>query len=68
MTRGNVRELAIHLIYAREFTGEEPAQLVADRLNKEYYAQLAGENTIFVAVKNKEMVPTVMSRFRSMMK
>ena len=47
MTRGNVRELAIHLIYAREFTGEEPAQLVADRLNKEYYVQLAGENQVY---------------------
>ena len=47
MTRGNVRELAVHLIYAREFTGEEPAQLVADRLNKEYYAQLASENQVY---------------------
>ena len=47
MTRGNVRELAVHLIYAREFTGEEPAQFVADRLNKDYYAQLAGENQVY---------------------
>ena len=47
MTRGNVRELAVHLIYAREFTGEEPARLVADRLNKEYYAQLASENQVY---------------------
>ncbi len=29
---------------------------------------LAGENTIFVAVKSKDMVPTVMARFRAMMK
>ena len=29
---------------------------------------LAGENTIFVAVRSRDMVPTVMNRFRSMMK
>jgi len=38
MTRGNARELAIHLIYGREFTGEEPADVVAIRLDKEYYS------------------------------
>ena len=37
MTRADARELAVHLIYAREFTGEEPEQVVATRLNKEYY-------------------------------
>ncbi len=36
MTRGNARELAVHLIYGRNFTGEEPESLVAIRLNKEY--------------------------------
>ena len=40
MTRGNARELAVHLIYAREFTGDEPQKVVADRLEKEYYANL----------------------------
>ena len=47
MTRGNARELAVHLIYAREFTGEEPAQVVATRLEKEYYAKLAEENQVY---------------------
>ena len=36
MMRGNARELAVHLIYAREFTGEEPEKVVAARLEKEY--------------------------------
>ena len=40
MTRGNARELAVHLIYGREFTGEEPQQVVSVRLNKEYYPEL----------------------------
>ena len=47
MTRGNARELAVHLIYAREFTGDEPEKVVAARLEKEYYAQLAEENQVY---------------------
>ena len=47
MTRADARELAVHLIYGREFTGEEPEQVVATRLEKEYYALLAKENEIY---------------------
>ena len=47
MTRANARELAVHLIYGRDFTGEEPDQVVATRLEKNYYAQLASENQVY---------------------
>ena len=47
MTRGNARELAVHLVYGREFTGEEPEQVVATRLEKDYYSQLSGENQVY---------------------
>ena len=47
MTRANARELAVHLIYGREFTGEEPEQVVATRLDKEYYAKLSQENQVY---------------------
>lgn len=47
MTRANARELVVHLIYGREFTGEEPEQVVATRLAKEYYAKLSEENEIY---------------------
>lgn len=47
MTRADARELAVHLIYGREFTGEEPEQVVATRLDKEYYSQLSDENEIY---------------------
>ncbi len=47
MTRGNARELAVHLIYGREFTGEEPEQVVATRLDKEYYSTISQENTVY---------------------
>ena len=47
MTRANARELAVHLIYGREFTGDEPEQVVSIRLNKEYYAKLKEENQVY---------------------
>ena len=47
MTRANARELAVHLIYGREFTGEEPDRIVAVRLDKEYYSLLAQENEVY---------------------
>ena len=47
MTRANARELAVHLIYGREFTREEPHQVVSIRLDKEYYAKLSQENQVY---------------------
>lgn len=48
MTRGNARELAVHLIYSQSFTGEEPQEVVATRLDKEYYGKLSQENEVYV--------------------
>ena len=56
MTRGNARELAVHLIYSREFTGEDPQQVVATRLEKEYYAKLAEENQVYTDRPSKAQV------------
>lgn len=47
MTRANARELAVHLIYGRTFTGEEPEQIVSVRLNREYYGELSQENDVY---------------------
>lgn len=47
MTRGNARELAVHLIYSREFTGEAPGDVIATRLEKAYYDDLACENEVY---------------------
>lgn len=47
MTRGDARELAVHLIYSQSFTEEEPDKLVAARLDKSYYPHLSGENEIY---------------------
>ena len=56
MTRGNARELAVHLIYAREFTGDEPQKVVADRLEKDYYAKLGDENQVYTDRPSKVQV------------
>ena len=47
MTRANARELAVHLIYGRAFTHEEPQQVVSVRLDKEYYTRLSQENQVY---------------------
>ena len=48
------------------------AQVAAEAIDSMNWAEiagtLAGENTIFVAVRSKDLVPTVMNRFRAMMK
>lgn len=56
MTRANARELAVHLIYAREFTGEEPEVVVETRLAKEYYAQLSAENEVYSERPNRQQM------------
>ena len=56
MTRGNARELAVHLIYGRVFTGEEPEKVVSTRLDKEYYPQLSAENDIYAERPSKAQV------------
>jgi len=47
MTRANARELAVHLIYGRGFTGEEPNEIISARLNKQYYSLLSAENQVY---------------------
>ena len=56
MTRGNARELAVHLIYAREFTGDEPDQVVSARLDRDYYKKLAEENQVYTDRPSKAQV------------
>ena len=56
MTRANARELAVHLIYGRDFTGEEPEQVVSVRLAKEYYAKLSEENEVYAERPNRAQV------------
>lgn len=56
MTRANARELAVHLIYGRDFTGEEPEQVVSVRLAKEYYDKLSEENEVYAERPSRAQV------------
>ena len=56
MTRANARELAVHLIYSREFTGEEPETVVETRLAKEYYAKLSSENDVYAERPSRQQM------------
>lgn len=56
MTRGNARELAVHLIYGRVFTGEDPQQVVSTRLDKEYYEKLAAEHEVYTDRPNRHQL------------
>lgn len=47
MTRGNARELAVHLVYGWEFTADEPQDVISTRLEKEYYTLLSEENAVY---------------------
>ena len=56
MTRSDARELAVHLIYGREFTGEEPDKIIAARLQKEYYSLLAEESALYADRPSRQQI------------
>lgn len=56
MTRGNLRELALHLIYSWEFTGDDPDQVVKARLEEEYYNDLADENELYAERPSRKQI------------
>lgn len=56
MTRGNARELAVHLIYGREFTGDAPVDVVRLRLEDGYYENLAAEYEIYTERPNAKQI------------
>lgn len=47
MTRGDLRELALHMIYGWDFIGGDPDEVVKTRLEEDYYEKLAGENELY---------------------
>lgn len=57
MTRGNLRELALHLIYGWDFLGGDPDEVVKSRLEEEYYEKLAPENEIYTERPYPKQIP-----------
>ena len=54
MTRSNAREIAVHLIYACECSGETAQQVLETRLAQEYYAGLSAENEVYTERPNQK--------------
>lgn len=61
MTRSNVRELIVHLIYELDYTEENPATAIETRLAGEYYDRLAEENEIYAEHPAKKQVTYIHS-------
>ncbi len=47
MTRSNAREIAVHLIYAAQYSDEPVEVVLESRLEQAYYDCLAGENEVY---------------------
>lgn len=56
MIRSNARELAVHLIYSMDCTGETADQILQARLEQDYYANLAQENDIYQERPNQKQL------------
>lgn len=56
MTRSNARELAAHLIYELDYTGQAPADAIKARLEQPYYNELADENEVYTERPNKKQL------------
>ena len=53
MTRSNAREIAVHLIYGAQLSGESAEAVLETRFEEAYYACLAGENEAYAEVPDK---------------
>ena len=67
MTRSNVRELIVHLIYELDYTGEDPATAIEVRLTGEYYDRLAEENDIYTEHPGKKQIAYIHTCVESVM-
>lgn len=54
MTRSNAREIAAHLIYSMGYTGQSAQELLAARLEEDYYPELAAENDVYAEKPSKK--------------
>lgn len=54
MTRSNAREIAVHLIYACECSGQSAREVLESRLAQEYYDGLSAENDVYTDRPNRK--------------
>ncbi len=56
MLRSDARELAVHLLYSAEFTGDTPEEEIDLRLEPDYYKKLAAENPVYTERPSKKQM------------
>ena len=61
MTRSNAREVAVHLIYEIDYTGEDPAQAIETRMDRSYYSGLSAENDVYAERPSKKQMDYIRS-------
>lgn len=52
MVRNTAREIAVHLAYELSFTDKTAEELLDSRLNRESFAELAGEDALYADAPN----------------
>ena len=52
MVRNTAREIAVHLAYELSFTDKTAEELVAERLSRDGFAELAGEDELYREAPN----------------
>lgn len=56
MTRSNAREIAVHLIYGMDYTGQNAEEAIQSRMDGEYYPKLAEENEVYLDRPNRKQM------------
>ena len=56
MVRNTAREIAVHLAYELSFTDKTAEELVAERLSRDGFAELAGEDELYSEAPNAKQV------------
>ncbi len=61
MTRSAAREIAVHLIYAMQCTGEDPEGVLEERFQESYYELLSEENEVYAEKPDKKQLAYIRS-------
>ena len=61
MTRSAAREIAVHLIYAVQCTGEDAETILNERFDETYYSLLSEENGVYAEKPDKKQMAYIRS-------
>ena len=67
MTRTNAREIAVHLLYAIQITGESADEALLNRFADGYYETLEAENDIYTGRPNRKQMAYISDTVRGIL-